>query len=48
VDIAYQDSIIVGKFVEKEKATFLEARDTYLKQKLGDQFIPYEGPSNGH
>ncbi|MFC1550322.1 thiamine pyrophosphate-dependent enzyme [Candidatus Neomarinimicrobiota bacterium] len=45
VDIAYQKNIIVGKFVDKEKPTFLENRDAFLKQKLGDKFIPYRGPN---
>jgi 2-oxoglutarate ferredoxin oxidoreductase subunit beta len=48
VDIAYQNNIVVGNFVNKEKPTFNESRDNYLKQKLGDKYVPYEGPSNGY
>ena len=48
VDIDYQKQIIIGKFVNKEKPTFLEKRDSFLKEKLGDQFIPYRGPNRGH
>ncbi len=48
VDIEYQKKIIVGKFVDKEKPTFTEARDKFLTEKLGDQFIPYRGPNHGH
>ncbi len=48
VDIEYQKKIIVGKFVDKEKPTFTEARDKFLKKKLGDQFVPYRGPNYGH
>lgn len=48
VDVEYQKSIIVGKFVDKSKPSFIEKRDEFLKAKLGDKFIPYKGPSNGH
>lgn len=48
VDIEYQKKIIVGKFVDKEKPTFTEARDTFLNKKLGDQYVPYRGSNNGH
>ncbi|MFQ6678798.1 MAG: thiamine pyrophosphate-dependent enzyme [Fidelibacterota bacterium] len=48
VDIEYQQKIIVGKFVDKEKPTFTEARDKFLKKKLGDQFVPYRGTDHGH
>ncbi len=45
VDITYQEKIVVGKFVEKEKPTFLENRDSFLRNKLGENFVPYRGPS---
>ncbi len=48
VDIGFQDRIVVGKFVDKEKPTFIEKRDQFLKAKLGDQFVPYKGPTDGH
>lgn len=48
LDIAYQDRIIVGKFIDLDKPTFVEKRDSFLKGKLGDKFIPYKGPGNGH
>lgn len=44
LDIEYQDEIIVGKFLDKDKPTFLEKRDDFLKSKLGDKFVPYMGP----
>jgi 2-oxoglutarate ferredoxin oxidoreductase subunit beta len=47
VDIEFQGRLVVGKFVDKDKPTFLEKRDQFLKGKLGDQFIPYRGPNNG-
>lgn len=43
VDIGLRDEIIVGKFVDKERPTFLEAMNQSLKKKLGDKFQPYEG-----
>ncbi len=48
VDIAYQKNIIVGRFVNKDKPTFNQNRNEFLKRKLGDKFIPYKGPTNGH
>lgn len=48
VDIEYQKRIIVGKFVDKDKPTFLQKRDTFLENKLGNQFIPYRGPNHGN
>ncbi|UCH11433.1 MAG: 2-oxoacid:ferredoxin oxidoreductase subunit beta [Fidelibacterota bacterium] len=47
LDIEFQKRLVVGKFVDKDKPTFLEKRDQFLRDKLGDQFIPYRGPSNG-
>ncbi len=48
IDIEFQKSITVGKFVDKDIPTFLESRDIVLKNKLGDKYIPYKGPENGH
>ena len=41
LDISYQGKLIVGKFVDKEKPTFLDAMNTHMKRVLGDKFIPY-------
>ncbi len=43
IDISYQDKIVVGKFVDKDKPTFLENKDAVLSAKLGDKYIPYRG-----
>ena len=43
LDLRFQEKIIVGKFVEKEKPTYLEAMNDYLSMKLGDEYDPYEG-----
>jgi 2-oxoglutarate ferredoxin oxidoreductase subunit beta len=41
LDISYQGKMIVGKFVDKEKPTFLDAMNTHMKRVLGDKFVPY-------
>lgn len=48
LDIGFQERIIVGKFIDLDKPTFVEKRDSFLKEKLGDKFIPYKGPEDGH
>ena len=41
VDIEYQGKLIVGKFVEKEKPTFLDDMNTHLGKVLGDNYQLY-------
>ncbi len=41
LDISYQGKLIVGKFVDKEKPTFLEAMNQHLSGVLGDKYVPY-------
>jgi 2-oxoglutarate ferredoxin oxidoreductase subunit beta len=43
VGLEFQGKIIVGKFIDKERPTFLEAMNKQLSAKLGSQYIPYEG-----
>ena len=43
VDIDYQGKLIVGKFVDKDKPTFLECMNEHLGRVLGDKFKPYGG-----
>ncbi len=43
LDIDFQKKIIVGKFVDKEKPTFIDNWNKNLKSKLGDKFEQY-GP----
>jgi hypothetical protein len=31
----------VGKFVDKDKPTFIDNWNNRLSQKLGDKFVPY-------
>ncbi len=46
-EIKYQGKIIVGKFVQKRKPTYLETMNDYLRQSVGAEFIPYQGPTDG-
>lgn len=41
VDIDFQGKLIVGKFVEKEKPTFLDDMNTHLGKVLGDNYQLY-------
>ena len=46
LDISYQGKLIVGKFVDKEKPTFLDCMNEHLAKVLGDKYKPY-GVNNG-
>jgi 2-oxoglutarate ferredoxin oxidoreductase subunit beta len=41
LDIDYQGKLVVGKFVEKEKPTFLDAMNDHLGRVLGDKYQLY-------
>ncbi|MBN2409239.1 MAG: 2-oxoacid:ferredoxin oxidoreductase subunit beta [Candidatus Aminicenantes bacterium] len=41
VGIDYQGKLIVGKFVDKEKPTFLDGMNTHLQKVLGEKYVPY-------
>ncbi|MGQ9560553.1 MAG: 2-oxoacid:ferredoxin oxidoreductase subunit beta [Candidatus Oleimicrobiaceae bacterium] len=41
LDIGFQQKIIVGKFVDTTRPTFLEAYNAHMKKALGDAFVPY-------
>ncbi len=41
LDISYQGNLIVGKFVDIEKPTFLDAMNKHLGKVLGDKYKPY-------
>ncbi len=43
-EIEFGGQIIVGRFVVKRKPTYLETMNEYLRQTLGEQFVPYPGP----
>jgi 2-oxoglutarate ferredoxin oxidoreductase subunit beta len=39
--IDFQKEIVVGKFVDRERPTFLDSYNCRLKDVVGDKFIPY-------
>jgi 2-oxoglutarate ferredoxin oxidoreductase subunit beta len=41
LDISYQGKLIVGKFVDREKPTFLDAMNTHMSRVLGDDYELY-------
>jgi len=43
-DIRFQDRMIVGKFVQKDKPTYLDMMNKYLGEAVGREFVPYAGP----
>jgi len=43
VDIRLRDQIVVGKFVDKTRPTYLEAMNAHYKEILGERYHPYEG-----
>ncbi len=40
LDIAFQQRIICGKFVDRERPTYLEAKDSHYRDRLGDRYVP--------
>jgi 2-oxoglutarate ferredoxin oxidoreductase subunit beta len=44
LDIEYQKRIVVGKFIDRERPTFLDAYNDWMKQRLKDKFLSYGGP----
>jgi 2-oxoglutarate ferredoxin oxidoreductase subunit beta len=46
VGISYQGEIVVGKFVDRERPTWLDAREEHLGRVLGDKYKG-RGGSNG-
>ncbi len=45
LDIEFQKKIVVGKFVDIERPTLLEARDEHYRRVLGKSYQPYGGKS---
>jgi 2-oxoglutarate ferredoxin oxidoreductase subunit beta len=46
VALGYHSEIIVGKFVDRERPTWLEAMNSHFSKALGDKFVPW-GVQNG-
>ena len=45
VNIDYQSPIVVGKFIDRERPSHLEAYNAHMKAVLGKEFEPYGVPS---
>lgn len=45
VGINPEEKIVVGKFTDKKRPTFIDSYNTQLTKVLGDKFIPYGGKS---
>jgi 2-oxoglutarate/2-oxoacid ferredoxin oxidoreductase subunit beta len=44
VGLDYRKQMVVGKFVDRERATLEEAMDARMKEALGSKYVPYESP----
>jgi 2-oxoglutarate ferredoxin oxidoreductase subunit beta len=45
--VGFQESFIVGKFIDRERPLWREQHDEVLRKKLGDRFVPYQAPNEG-
>jgi 2-oxoglutarate ferredoxin oxidoreductase subunit beta len=43
VALGFQGKIIVGKFVDKERPTYLDAMNEFYQKKFGDRYTAYRG-----
>jgi 2-oxoglutarate ferredoxin oxidoreductase subunit beta len=43
VGLSFQGKVIVGKFVDKDKPTYLDSMNAFYTQKFGDKYSPYKG-----
>ncbi|MCX6563677.1 MAG: 2-oxoacid:ferredoxin oxidoreductase subunit beta [Candidatus Aminicenantes bacterium] len=43
VGLSFQGKVIVGKFVDKDKPTYLDSMNAFYAQKFGDKYSPYKG-----
>jgi 2-oxoglutarate ferredoxin oxidoreductase subunit beta len=43
VDIGLRNEIIVGKFVDKDRPTYLDSMNNHFINRFGDKYQPYEG-----
>lgn len=43
IGLEFQGKIIVGKFVDRERPTYLEAMHEFYRQRLGQKYIPHYG-----
>ena len=43
IQLSFQGKITVGKFVDKERSTYLDAMNEFYGKKFGDKFTTYKG-----
>jgi 2-oxoglutarate ferredoxin oxidoreductase subunit beta len=43
VDISFQSDIVLGKFVERERPTFVDSMNQWYGEVFGEKYQPYEG-----
>jgi len=43
IQLSFQGKITVGKFVDKERSTYLDAMNEFYEKKFGDKFTTYKG-----
>ena len=43
--LGYQGDIVVGKFVDRERPTWLDSMNSHLTKVLGDRFQTYGAPN---
>jgi 2-oxoglutarate ferredoxin oxidoreductase subunit beta len=43
IPLEFQGKIVVGKFVDKERPTYLDSMNEYYQKKLGEDYTPYKG-----
>ena len=44
LDISFQSKLVVGKFIDRERPTFIEGVNKGLRGVLKDKFVEYGGP----
>ena len=43
VGLTFDGKIVVGKFVDRERPTWLDAMNDHFTQTLGSKYVPYGG-----
>jgi len=47
-ELTFQGEIIVGKFIDRERPTWLDSMNKHLTAALGDSFVPYGANGGGN
>jgi 2-oxoglutarate ferredoxin oxidoreductase subunit beta len=43
IALEFQGKIVLGKFVDRERPTYLDTMNEYYSRHLGETYIPYTG-----